>query len=159
MDSILREILERHEYRHSTDYEMSYCSCGVDTPGRKAWLDHIESLESQQAKTRGVGLPPQRSMTPEEVAGMKAYRETKFKRVAGGAIEGEPRRLNTHDVFLSVYEDIKQRNELGWAQHSKPLLVDDHSLLRWLEEAYAETLDKAIYLKGAILKLKGDSNV
>lgn len=82
-----------------------------------------------------------------------------FKRVAGGIVEGEPRRLNTHDVFLSVYEDIKQRNELGWAQHFKPLLVDDHSLLGWLEEAYAETLDKAVYLKGAILKLKGDSNV
>ena len=67
MDSRLREILEKHEYRHSTDYEMSYCSCGVDTPGREAWLDHIESLESQQPKTRSLGLPPQRSMTPEEV--------------------------------------------------------------------------------------------
>lgn len=143
------------------------------------FLAHIESLESQQPKTRGkgmehfpvpdddndyenwrigVGLPPQRSMTPDESANLASYRKTKFKRVAGGAIEEELRRLNTHDVFLSVYEDIKRRNELGWAQHSKPLLVDDHSLLGWLEEAYAETLDKAVYLKGAILKLKGDSN-
>lgn len=117
-------------------------------------LAHVESLESQKHARRRVAA----AATPEEVAGMKAYRETKFKRVAGDIVEGEPRRLNTHDVFLSVYEDIKQRNELGWAQHAKPLNVDDKSLLKWLEEAYEETLDKAVYLKGAILKLKGDSN-
>lgn len=86
--------------------------------------------------------------------------------VAGGTISQnanpddpthERRRLNGHDVFSSVYEDIKRRNELGWAQHAKPLNVDDKSLLKWLEDAYEETLDKAVYLKGAILRLKGDS--
>lgn len=85
MDSELREILRTHEYNR---LNLGCYGCNWsfdDMEDGNSWdqyLAHIESLESQQPNARGAGLPPQRSMTPEEVAGMKAYRETKFQRVA-----------------------------------------------------------------------------
>jgi len=54
------------------------------------------------------------------------------------------------DLFYHVKKDLDGRNELGKRIHGKDLYHTDK--YNFLQEAYEEVLDLAIYLKGEILK-------
>jgi hypothetical protein len=56
------------------------------------------------------------------------------------------------DVFKRVIVDLKNRDNLGWTQHGRPLQPDTYD--NPLQEAYEEALDLVVYLKCALLKQK-----
>ncbi|HET7150890.1 MAG TPA: hypothetical protein VFI60_05730 [Candidatus Acidoferrum sp.] len=60
------------------------------------------------------------------------------------------------DIFSLVIEDLRNRDAIGYKQHRRPLTEDTRTLLQWLQESYEEQLDNAVYLRGAIEKLKGN---
>lgn len=53
-------------------------------------------------------------------------------------------------LFDLVKEDLDVRNRIGFEQWHKELYPDDGR--DWLKEAYEESLDKCIYLKGELLR-------
>ena len=57
-------------------------------------------------------------------------------------------------IVASVREDLKQRSELGIKKYNTTLDRTDLSLKDWLQHAYEETLDNALYLKRAMKDLK-----
>lgn len=56
-------------------------------------------------------------------------------------------------IVESVRNDLKQRSELGIEKYGVTLDRKDIDLKGWLQHAYEETLDKALYLKRAIKEL------
>lgn len=56
---------------------------------------------------------------------------------------------STLDVFEALSDDLVGREAIGFAQHGKPLLANDGR--DWLQEAYEEALDHAVYLKAALM--------
>lgn len=59
--------------------------------------------------------------------------------------------MNRLDVFDAVEDDLVLREMVGFEQHKKPLLANDPGR-DWLQEAYEEALDMAVYLKAEILR-------
>ena len=57
-------------------------------------------------------------------------------------------------IVASVRDDLKQRSELGIKKYNTTLDRTDLSLKDWLQHAYEETLDNALYLKRAMKDLK-----
>jgi hypothetical protein len=57
-------------------------------------------------------------------------------------------------IVASVREDLRQRSELGIKKYNTTLDRTDLSLKDWLQHAYEETLDNALYLKRAMKDLK-----
>ena len=57
-------------------------------------------------------------------------------------------------IVESVREDLKQRSEVGIKKYGVTLDREDLSLKDWLNHAYEESLDKALYLKRAIKELE-----
>ena len=57
-------------------------------------------------------------------------------------------------IVASVRKDLKQRSELGIKKYNTTLDRTDLSLKDWLQHAYEETLDNALYLKRAMKDLK-----
>lgn len=53
-----------------------------------------------------------------------------------------------------VCEDIKARQEVGLAKYGVTVADNPLPLKEWLEHAYTETLDKAVYLKRAIQEME-----
>lgn len=53
----------------------------------------------------------------------------------------------------SVCLDIGSRQEMGIAKYGTTVADNPLSLRQWLQHAYEETLDKAIYLKRAIAEI------
>jgi hypothetical protein len=53
-----------------------------------------------------------------------------------------------------VCADIAHRQKLGIAKYGTTVAQNPLSLEAWLQHAYEETLDQAIYLKRAISELK-----
>lgn len=58
--------------------------------------------------------------------------------------------IDERDVFTAVYRDMAEREVVGWQNHGKPLLADDGR--DWLQEAYEECLDMAVYLKARLME-------
>lgn len=56
-------------------------------------------------------------------------------------------------VVEEVRDDLHQRSQLGIKKYGVTLDRDDLNLRDWLQHAYEETLDKALYLKRAINEL------
>jgi hypothetical protein len=54
-----------------------------------------------------------------------------------------------------VCEDIAQRQALGIKKYGVTVEENQLSLLDWLQHAYEECLDQAVYLKRAIDEIKG----
>lgn len=52
-----------------------------------------------------------------------------------------------------VCEDISKRQEMGIAKYGTTVESNPAPLRAWLQHAYEETLDKAIYLRRAIEEL------
>lgn len=58
------------------------------------------------------------------------------------------------EVVTEVLSDIKKREEKGFLQYGTTVDRNDYDLKMWLQEAYEECLDMAIYLKSAINNIK-----
>ena len=58
-----------------------------------------------------------------------------------------------HDTEALVCVDIRYRQQLGIKKYGTTLAENPLSLREWLEHAYQETLDKALYLKRAIQEI------
>lgn len=54
------------------------------------------------------------------------------------------------EIEESVVEDIRARRELGRAKYGATMDRGDLALRDWLQHAYEECLDQAIYLKRCI---------
>lgn len=58
------------------------------------------------------------------------------------------------EVVTEVLSDIKKREKKGFLQYGTTVDRNDYDLKMWLQEAYEECLDMAIYLKSAINNIK-----
>jgi hypothetical protein len=58
-------------------------------------------------------------------------------------------------VEASVCADIADRQRKGIAKYGLTVAENPLKLKQWLQHAYEETLDKAVYLKRAILEMEG----
>lgn len=54
------------------------------------------------------------------------------------------------DVFDAVRHDLDTREVAGFREHGKPMRFDDPGR-DWLQEAYEELLDGAMYLKAQLM--------
>lgn len=61
-------------------------------------------------------------------------------------------------VVEAVRSDLLNRSQIGIAKYGTTLDRTDLSLRDWLQHAYEETLDKANYLKRAILEIDAGKN-
>ena len=67
------------------------------------------------------------------------------------AIETEvKKRMKSKGTEASVCKDITQRQQKGIVKYGVTVAENPLSLKEWLQHAYEETLDTAIYLKRAI---------
>lgn len=57
-------------------------------------------------------------------------------------------------IVESVRKDLDDRSKLGIEKYGVTLDREDIDLRGWLNHAYEETLDKALYLKRAIKELE-----
>ena len=55
-----------------------------------------------------------------------------------------------------VCEDIARRQEIGIKKYGKTVENNPLNLKQWLQHAYEETLDKAVYLKRAIEEIEDE---
>jgi len=62
-------------------------------------------------------------------------------------------------VLDKVISDLEDREILGINKYGTTCDRDDYELVDWLQEAYEETLDKAMYLQAAIRKLQENNKV
>ena len=60
---------------------------------------------------------------------------------------------NTPDTETQVCADIKRRQELGIAKYGTTVAQNPLDLRQWLQHAYEEKLDDAVYMKRAIQEL------
>ena len=60
---------------------------------------------------------------------------------------------NTPDTETQVCADIKRRQELGIAKYGTTVAQNPLDLRQWLQHAYEEKLDDALYMKRAIQEL------
>lgn len=59
-------------------------------------------------------------------------------------------------VLDKVIFDLKNRELIGIAKYRTDCDRADYELIDWLQEAYEETLDKAMYLQAAIKKIQSE---
>ena len=62
--------------------------------------------------------------------------------------------ITSDKVVQAVMNDLNERSRIGVEKYNTTLEREDLSLKDWLNHAYEETLDKANYLKRAILELE-----
>lgn len=55
-----------------------------------------------------------------------------------------------------VISDIRKQEEKGLVTYGTTMDRNDYELVNWLQEAYEECLDKCLYLKAAINKIKNE---
>lgn len=60
---------------------------------------------------------------------------------------------NTPDTETEVCTDIKRRQEFGIAKYGTTVAQNPLDLRQWLQHAYEEKLDDAVYMKRAIQEL------
>ena len=58
--------------------------------------------------------------------------------------------MKTLDTETLVCQDIKARQSLGIAKYGTTVAGNPLTLVEWLNHAYEECLDQAVYLKRAI---------
>lgn len=59
-------------------------------------------------------------------------------------------------IEADVCDDIARRQEMGIIKYGTTVAENPLTLKQWLQHAYEETLDQAIYLKRAISEIKND---
>jgi K+/H+ antiporter YhaU regulatory subunit KhtT len=63
------------------------------------------------------------------------------------------RRNNRRDTESIVCEDVKRRQMVGLVKDETTVAANDLSLREWLNHAYEECLDQAVYLRRAIQEI------
>jgi hypothetical protein len=58
------------------------------------------------------------------------------------------------NTLSSVMKDLRERERKGYLQYGTTVDRTDYDHIMWLQEAYEECLDMAVYLKSAINKIK-----
>lgn len=61
--------------------------------------------------------------------------------------------MTVKDTETEVCADIKRRQELGIAKYGTTVASNPLELRQWLQHAYEEKLDDAVYMKRAIQEL------
>ena len=64
--------------------------------------------------------------------------------------------INVVGPEADVCADISRRQQIGIKKYNSTVRDNNLSLKQWLQHAYEETLDKAIYLKRAIEQIDKD---
>ena len=64
-----------------------------------------------------------------------------------------PKATNLPDVEQRVVNDILSRQQLGITKYGKTVADNPLTLKQWLQHAYEECLDQAVYLKRAMDEL------
>jgi len=65
--------------------------------------------------------------------------------------------MNPTGIEKQVCEDIAARQLKGICKYGTTVLEKTLELKEWLQHAYEETLDKAVYLKRAIYEMERNS--
>lgn len=65
-------------------------------------------------------------------------------------LKTEKENVLIHGTEAAVCMDIAMRQKMGIAKYGTTVADNPLTLRQWLQHAYEETLDKAIYLKRAI---------
>jgi len=60
------------------------------------------------------------------------------------------------NIGEQVIADIRKQEEKGLVTYGVTMDREDYELVNWLQEAYEECVDKCLYLKAAINKLKNE---
>jgi hypothetical protein len=58
--------------------------------------------------------------------------------------------MRAHGIEAKVCEDIAKRQELGMNKYGVSVADNQLTLREWLQNAYEEVLDQAVYLKRAM---------
>ena len=66
--------------------------------------------------------------------------------------------ITSDKVVQAVMNDLNDRSRVGVEKYNTTLERTDLKLKDWLQHAYEETLDKANYLKRAILEIENHAN-
>lgn len=61
-------------------------------------------------------------------------------------------------IEAMVCADIARRQQIGIAKYKTTVLENNISLKAWLQHAYEEALDQAVYLKRAIHEMKAQED-
>lgn len=61
--------------------------------------------------------------------------------------------MNPTGIELKVCEDIARRQQVGINKYGTTVADNPLALREWLQHAYEETLDKAVYLRRAIAEI------
>lgn len=72
----------------------------------------------------------------------------------GGLCDDCPMMESPSGIEKAVCEDIAARQQLGIEKYGTTVANNPLPLKEWLQHAYEETLDKAIYLKRAIAEME-----
>lgn len=70
-----------------------------------------------------------------------------------------PSSCSPSGIEAAVCNDITERQQKGIAKYGVTVAENPLSLRDWLQHAYEETLDKAIYLKRAIAEMENADDV
>lgn len=62
--------------------------------------------------------------------------------------------MNAIGIEAEVCKDIAQRQQLGLKKYGISVADNPLNLLAWMQHAYEETLDQAVYLKRAMVEVK-----
>lgn len=62
--------------------------------------------------------------------------------------------IKDSNTLSSVMKDLRERERKGYLQYGTTVDRTDYDHIMWLQEAYEECLDMAVYLKSAINKIK-----
>ena len=68
--------------------------------------------------------------------------------------DGAQQPATSRDTEEQVCDDIKARQRLGVAKYGTNVADNPLSLLAWLQHAYEECLDQAVYLRRAITEIE-----
>lgn len=62
--------------------------------------------------------------------------------------------MNAIGIEAEVCKDIARRQQLGLKKYGISVADNPLNLLAWMQHAYEETLDQAVYLKRAMVEVK-----
>ena len=87
---------------------------------------------------------------------MKHFVKNKQGEVIAEMDDGEPEPIPPHGIEAIVCRDIAERQKRGIQKYGVSVAENPLQLRDWLNHAYEETLDKAVYLRRAIAEIDKD---
>lgn len=124
-------------YLLARDDDTYKCTCGEEFgPDENLFFAHMDDLMGQgEAKMHAAhSTPPEPHIGPLAVSASTLLE----------ALHTKP------TLFDLVKGDLDERDAKGWREHGRAMILSGD--LDYVQEAYEEALDQAMYLKGEILK-------